>query len=91
MDDILLKQANIARLGTPSSYDLDFLRKWLIRPRMGNFPLLGIDRHSYSEQYEKDLVAIRARSAPDFFSRWFTCGLIPKWHSAVGEKFKVGL
>ncbi|KAI3327644.1 hypothetical protein HD806DRAFT_329294 [Xylariaceae sp. AK1471] len=87
-NDTLFKQATIARLGAPSRYDLNFLRDWLVRPRMGNFPLVGVDRHSYTNRYAKDLVAIKARPLPDFFSRWFNYGLFPKWHQLLGGKLK---
>ncbi|KAH9904471.1 hypothetical protein F4778DRAFT_790016 [Xylariomycetidae sp. FL2044] len=87
-NNTLLKQARIARLGAPSVYDLNFLRDWLKRPMMGNFPLVGADRHSYSEIHSKDLVAIKARPVFDPFSHWFTYRLIPKWHKWVGGRLK---
>ncbi|KAI0134161.1 hypothetical protein BJ170DRAFT_690464 [Xylariales sp. AK1849] len=88
-NNALLKQAKIARLGTPSPYDLKFLQQWLVRPSMGNFPRLGLDRYSYSAENEHDLVAVKARSVPDIFSRWLKFFLIPKWHKVIGEKFKL--
>ncbi|KAI8627655.1 hypothetical protein F5Y19DRAFT_440707, partial [Xylariaceae sp. FL1651] len=87
-NDTLFKQAAIAKMGAPSAYDLNFLRQWLIRPRMGNFPLIGPDRHSYAEIHHKDLVAIKARPIPDMFSRWFNFNLFPRWHRLLGGKFK---
>ncbi|KAK7915257.1 hypothetical protein PG985_012960 [Apiospora marii] len=60
-NDALLKQAEIARLGAPAAYDLKFLRGWWRRPRMGSFPLVGLDRFSYTEKYERDLVALKTR------------------------------
>ncbi|KAK8123194.1 hypothetical protein PG984_011864, partial [Apiospora sp. TS-2023a] len=87
-NDALLKQAKISRLGAPAAYDLKFLRGWWRRPRMGNFPLIGPDRLSYMEQYERDLVALKARSVPDPFSRWFTQHLLFRWSRAVGNKVK---
>lgn len=88
-DIALLQQAKIANLEPPSSYDLAFLRQWFIRPQMGDYPLLGLDRKAYDPEYEHDLVALKARSTPDFFSRWLTYYLIPKWHNSVGRKIKV--
>ncbi|KAI1327788.1 hypothetical protein F5Y16DRAFT_185436 [Xylariaceae sp. FL0255] len=88
-NDTLYKQAAIAGLGAPSTYDLKFLREWLMRPKMGNFPLIGLDRNSWNpEVYRKDLVAIKARPEPDTFSRWFNNGLFPGWHRLVGGKLK---
>ncbi|KAK8062015.1 hypothetical protein PG994_008381 [Apiospora phragmitis] len=87
-DDTLLKQAKIARLGAPALQDLGFLREWWKRPRMGYFPLIGADRNSYTEQYERDLVAVKARSTPDLFTRWFNDGLVSKWHGWFGRTAK---
>ncbi|KAF7537782.1 hypothetical protein G7054_g3449 [Neopestalotiopsis clavispora] len=78
----------VAKLGSPSPYDLAFLQKWLVRPGMGNYPLLGIDRTSYDPGNDTDLIAVKGRSTPDVFSRWLTYDLIPKWHDAVGRKIK---
>ncbi|KAK8132172.1 hypothetical protein PG999_000345 [Apiospora kogelbergensis] len=87
-NDTLLKQAKIARLGAPAPQDVNFLREWWRRPRMGYFPLVGADRHSYSEEYDRDLVAVKARSAPDLFTRWFNDGLVSRWHGYFGRKVK---
>lgn len=48
-NDAVLKQARLARLDGPSRYELRFLRTWLERLRMGNFPLLGLDRKMWDE------------------------------------------
>jgi hypothetical protein len=56
---------------------------------MGAFPLLGIDRSSWNEEHEKDLVALKARERHDPFSGWFTESFIPAFHHIVGSKFKV--
>lgn len=56
---------------------------------MGSFPLLGIDGNSWNVEYEDDLVAVKARTAPDMFSTWFTETLVPAYHYLLGEKFKV--
>ncbi len=56
---------------------------------MGSFPLLGLDRNTWDVENENDLVAIKARAAPDIFSNWFTETLVPAYHHTLGEKFKV--
>jgi hypothetical protein len=91
VDDTLLKQAAMARLQSPKSHDLDMLRSWFERPGMGAFPLLGMDRMSWSKDYENDLAAILPREKPDLFSEWFTEKLIPAFHHRIGSKFKVDL
>ncbi|KAK8043321.1 hypothetical protein PG993_005751 [Apiospora rasikravindrae] len=87
-NDTLLKQAEIARLGAPAPQDIIFLREWWRRPGMGYFPLVGADRNSYSEERERDLVAVKARSAPDLFTRWFHDGLVSRWHGWFGRNAK---
>ncbi|KAL9073145.1 MAG: hypothetical protein Q9157_004858 [Trypethelium eluteriae] len=88
-DDALIKQTMLLRLEPPTRHDIKFLRSWFERPRMGSFPLHGLDRSSWDPQYESDLIALKARSAPDRFTRWFTDSVIPKYHNLVGEKLKV--
>ncbi|KAH8174645.1 hypothetical protein LIA77_06064 [Sarocladium implicatum] len=87
-NNTILKQAQIARLGTPANYDRTFFRLWLKRPDMGNFPLKGLDQECYSAKWEGDLVALHSRPAPDILSRWFTYSVIPRWHHLVGKRFK---
>ncbi|KAK7962942.1 uncharacterized protein PG986_003767 [Apiospora aurea] len=91
IDDTLLKQAKIARLGAPVPQDISFLREWWRRPGMGYFPLVGADRNSYSEERERDLVAVKARSAPDLFTRWFHGALVSRWHGWFGRNAKVDI
>lgn len=88
-DESIIKQTYLARLEQPRPYDIEFLRSWFRRPGMGSFPLLGIDGNSWDVEYEDDLVAIKARTAPDMFSKWFTETLVPIYHHLLGERFKV--
>ncbi|KAH8891451.1 hypothetical protein GQ53DRAFT_648698 [Thozetella sp. PMI_491] len=69
-NDSVLKQAQMSRLNDPSNQDLEFLRSWLVRPQMGAFPLLGLDRSAWDVTNDKDLLAIRSRDVPDAFSQW---------------------
>lgn len=88
-NDAVLKQTQLARLDRPSRHELRFLRTWMERPRMGNFPLLGLDRKTWDEEYENDLLALRARPAGGMFSSWVAETLVPLFHRFVGEKLKV--
>lgn len=88
-NEAILKQARLTRLDGPSQYELRFLRTWLERPRMGNFPLLGLDRKTWDEDHEGDLLALRARSRSDLFSSWVAETLVPTFHRFIGERFKV--
>jgi hypothetical protein len=56
---------------------------------MGNFPLRGLDRKAWSEDYQSDLLAIRRRESGDLFSHWFINTLIPHFHRIVGHRIKV--
>ncbi|ORY72088.1 uncharacterized protein BCR38DRAFT_331613 [Pseudomassariella vexata] len=84
----VLQQAQMAKLDTPSKYDVEFLRTWFKRPLMGAFPLLGLDQTAWDEDNQKDLIAIRARKSPDMFSKWFTEVVVPTFHHLVGERLK---
>lgn len=88
-NDAALKQAQLSRLDRPSCHDIEFLRTWLERPTMGNFPLVGLDRNTWSSIYENDLMAVRTRPSSDYLSDWITHTIVPSFHRMVGEKYKV--
>jgi hypothetical protein len=88
-NDAVLKQARLAQLDGPSRHELRFLRAWMERPRMGNFPLLGLDRRTWDEEHEDDLLALRAQPVSGVFSTWVVETLVPIFHRFVGERFKV--
>jgi len=56
---------------------------------MGCFPLRGLDRTAWIETDEKDLMALKARTAPDAFSAWFLHTVMPLFHRVCGVKLKV--
>ncbi|KAH6664046.1 hypothetical protein B0J14DRAFT_682577 [Halenospora varia] len=72
----------------PKKYDLDFLRSWFERPKMGDFPLLGADRESWSPANTYDLIALQRRQSSDPFSHWLTNSFIPFFHNILGKRFK---
>ncbi|PMD64443.1 uncharacterized protein K444DRAFT_520979 [Hyaloscypha bicolor E] len=87
-NDRLLQQVQLSRLEGPKTYDLDFLRDWLERPKMGNFPLRGLDQHAWSKENETDLVAIRRRENGEPFSRWLINTVVPYFHNRIGKRLK---
>jgi hypothetical protein len=89
IDDALLKQAAISRLEYPPQHDLRFLRDWFKRPMMGAFPLLGLDRSSWNDENNGDLVSVMPRQCQDLFTSWFSEKFIPAFHHIIGGKFKV--
>lgn len=76
-------------MSQPSDVDLEFLRSWMERPAMGAFPLCGLDRRSWDEEYTGDLIVAKHQEKLDPFSRWFNYTLVPAWHRTFGEKLKV--
>src|SRR5271170_5604787 len=69
--------SHLLQLPAPKRYDLNFLRSWLIRPSMGNFPLLGPDSTSWSSPHGYDLFAMHRRSSSDPFTHFFLNILLP--------------
>jgi hypothetical protein len=51
--------------------DLNFLKKWMERTDMGNVYLHGKDNRTWSsEEWQSDLVSLKARAADDYFFEW---------------------
>jgi hypothetical protein len=55
---------------------------------MGNFPLLGPDQDSWSNDHAYDLIALKRRDSSDPFSRWMTDTFVPFFHNILGKRFK---
>jgi uncharacterized protein DUF6594 len=90
LDDALLKQATLSRFQSPLPHDTEFLRSWFERPKMGSFPLLGLDRTSWNLGNEPDLVTTTPRETPEPFSNWFAKKFLPTFHHKCWKRFKVG-
>ncbi|CZR67079.1 uncharacterized protein PAC_16978 [Phialocephala subalpina] len=84
----ITEQVFLSNQKGPNSYDLAFFRDWLERPKMGNFPLRGLDRNAWDTEYTDDLLAIKRREHADPVSRWFIDGFIPWFHNKFGSRFK---
>jgi len=84
----LSQQAYLSGLRGPNSYDLDFLRSWLERPNMGDFPLRGPDQDAWSAPNTYDLLALQRRENSDPFYRWLSNSFIPFFHNLVGKRFR---
>ena len=56
---------------------------------MGCFPLRGLDRNAWLAGDEDDLMAVKARTARDPFSKWFMSTVVPTYHRIIGERLKV--
>ncbi|KAK6079539.1 hypothetical protein SCUP234_05708 [Seiridium cupressi] len=88
-NDSLTQVAELSKAAVPKSHDLEFLRSWLVRPSMGNFPLLGLDSKSYEPEHMLDLMTFNSRPSPDLFSHWFVDKVVPAWHKVLGRKIKL--
>jgi hypothetical protein len=88
IDEFLEQQTKLSRLGRPSKYDLDFLRDWLVRPNMGNFPIISNDRKAWDKGSEDDLITAMEQQGSDVFSTWVSNTLIPTFHTMIGKRFK---
>jgi hypothetical protein len=86
-DDALLKDSHLTQLGTPTKHNVRILREWFERRSMGEFPLVGKDENSWSEEKEWDLVALHPRQNPDFFASWFGDSLVPWFLQTIPESF----
>ena len=75
-------------LESPSKTDVQFLRDWLERPRMGDYPLLGLDADSWKVEHDHDLMSLLSRKPRDVFSRWLSTSVIPHYHHIFGSKYK---
>ncbi|KAK4159527.1 hypothetical protein QBC43DRAFT_373766 [Cladorrhinum sp. PSN259] len=64
-NEALVTQSFLAKLDEPNKQDLEFLRSWFERPRMGGFPIRGLDRRAWDPEHEKDLVSFKPRLNPD--------------------------
>ncbi|KAH8590888.1 hypothetical protein B0O99DRAFT_675689 [Bisporella sp. PMI_857] len=84
----IAQQVVLTNLKGPHSYDLAFFRDWLQRPKMGNFPLLGLDRNAWEAENMDDLLAIRPRKHNDPVSRLVINRFVPWFHTVFGSRFK---
>jgi len=87
----LQRQIDLSSRPAPNPYDLMFFRDWLTNPQSGNFPLRGLDRKGWSEEFSNDLIAIQHRSSGDSFSRWVINVFIPRFHACIGHRLTTPL
>ncbi|KAI9650738.1 hypothetical protein NHQ30_000762 [Ciborinia camelliae] len=84
----LNQQIFINNLPQPREHDLNFLRKWFERPKLGNYPLSSRDKDSWSGGYEEDLLALQRKPTSDPFSRWIIWSCVPYLHRKFLKYFK---
>ncbi|KAG4032809.1 hypothetical protein MFRU_006g02730 [Monilinia fructicola] len=74
-------------LPQPREHDISVLRKWLERPKLGNYPLPSRDKDSWSAQHEDDLFALQRKPTSDLFSRWMIWSCVPYLHRKLLRNF----
>ena len=74
-------------LNAPQPTQLDFLRKWLIRPAMGNGFLKDREKATWSTRNDRDLVSITRRPlGGDWLSSFLGGSLLSLYHLAWGYR-----
>jgi hypothetical protein len=73
---------------SPSTGDLDFLRRWFKDKNMGDFPLIGRDHDLWEKSSETELIAVKAWGGEDPLGSLFLNKAFRWWHQCVGRRFK---
>jgi hypothetical protein len=80
-------------LPQPSRHDFRSLQEWLERPKMGNFTLIGADRHVWASDDGQntgspDLIVLRPREQEDHFSEWVAESFLTWFHHLLWHRVK---
>ena len=68
-DAALAQALELSKAEAPSRRELDFLRRWLVRPSMGDSFLKDIEKTIWNEEHDQDLVTLFPRILQrDFFT-----------------------
>ncbi|MCJ1389043.1 hypothetical protein MMC18_001897 [Xylographa bjoerkii] len=85
-NDALTQQSFNFGFDRPHSYDLKVLRKLLVRPKMGNQFLLGLDSKAWNEDTEEDLICLSHQGDEDHLSKWVTDKFMVWIHYLFGRR-----
>lgn len=88
-DQALLQQSMVAKLDSPSTSDLEFMKTWMKAPSMGKVYLLGSDADVWEKPDRFDLIALRARKCEDSFSLFLSNVFIHWYHRFFGLYIRV--
>jgi hypothetical protein len=85
LDDTIVQQSVINRLGKPDNHDLSHLQDWLQREAFGNLALIGADSETWGRLHQPinshaDLLTLNSTGCEDDFSRWFSRTFIAWFH-----------
>ena len=91
-DDCLIQQVTLSKLEPPSKYDLKVLRRWLDNSEFGNRFLYGLEKSTWEQAHEHDLVALPRPDSEletDPLTRLFMGPVVELFHALVGHLYKV--
>lgn len=92
LDTALLQAADLAKVGTPTEREVQFLRTWLQRPTMGNNFLSDFESKIWGEQHKNDLVTLFPREPlpkRDAFTALLNGALLDIYNGILGQGRKV--
>lgn len=84
-DEALFQVMRLDQAEGPSSRDIQDLRKWLIRPSMGNNFLIGAEALTWDEVNNGDFISPRV-GTPDKFNSLLTGSILDAYHWAYGHR-----
>ncbi|KAL2221291.1 hypothetical protein M432DRAFT_266076 [Thermoascus aurantiacus ATCC 26904] len=85
----LLHALELIRVSKPTRRELDFLRKWLIRPSMGNDFLTDVERAIWEPSNDPDFITLCPREQQvDVFSSFLHGALLDVYHRILGHRRK---
>lgn len=84
-DEALLQVMRLDKAEGPSSRDIRDLRRWLIRPSMGNNFLVGTEALTWDEANNGDFISPRV-GTPDKFNSLLTGSILDVYHWAYGHR-----
>ncbi len=90
LDRAMLRQSALLSLDVPSDRNLKFFRDWLDHPRKGKSFLEDLEKNTWDEVNEFELVSLRQkRQENDILSQWTEGKLLLWFHRLIGHKIKV--
>ncbi|KAH8896747.1 hypothetical protein GQ53DRAFT_639573 [Thozetella sp. PMI_491] len=85
----LLLHNRVLKLRRPYKGQLENLKQWMKRPKMGNISILSADRKIWSDSDLQDLVTLKPESVEDGFASSFTLKLVSIYNSLIGRRVHV--
>ena len=87
-DETMAHQKMVCNFQKPAKSNLEFLRDWLTRKKMGGCPILGKDSHAWDMETEPDLVTLIDSRDTDSFTNWVCRTIVPGFHAVLGRHIK---